>query len=198
MAEEIRELGSLAPVEKLLRNVEIMNLLSQVRPEGFTSTLLLLDIQNPHGQINRASIDLVNLCDRLARAGIITKVFLPTTLRYIVGTNPTIPHYDLAFSRKDLKLILEQRMGHAGDSDLTTWCDPEARELVQDLDDRMVEAADGKPGVLFRKGNDLLRCIGKKESLLSVEDLSEILGLPLEVLTSPLESVRSPGATVSS
>lgn len=197
MAEEIRELETLAPVDKLLRNVEVMNLLSQVRPEGFTSTLLLLDIQNPRGQTNRASIDLGQLCDRLARAGIITKVFLPITLRYIVVAHPTIPHYNLAFSKEDLKLILEQRMVHAGDSDLSTWCDPEARELVQDLDDRMVEAADGKPGVLFRKGNDLLRCIGKKEGLLSVEDLSEILGLPIEMLTSSPESVPSPEATAS-
>jgi hypothetical protein len=57
------------------------------------------------------------------------------------------------------------------------------RPSLPDLDVWIVHAAEGKPGRMFRLGNELIRRIGQKQALLTLDDLIDILGDPPEEAT---------------
>lgn len=183
MMQEIERLAQSAPADAPLLENEILTLLRQARPQPFDATLMLLDLQStpkdPHEWGKRIS----TWCNRLENAGVFIKVFMPilqASATTILTESLDIPCYDLTFSPVNLGAILEQRLQHSGESELLNWCDSVIRPSLPDLDAWIVHAAQGRPGRMFRLGNDLIRRIGHKQALLTREDLVDILGSPPE------------------
>jgi hypothetical protein len=113
----------------------------------------------------------------LARGGVFVKAFFPDTfqdsLRQRAGPL-SIEIKPLQWEDDDLLRLLKTRMMKFRDETLAAWCDPGKGDLSPNA--RLIGAAQGTPGDLIRKGNELLRRIGQNERRLTARDLDEILG----------------------
>jgi hypothetical protein len=186
MVQEIERLAQSAPTDASLSENELLNLLRQARPRPFDATLILLDVQSTPQDPRPWGRRLSTWCERLGHAGVFVKMFMPPTQASAMTTltkSLGIPHYNLTFSPANLTAILEQRLKHSGENALREWCDPVIRPSLPDLDVWIVHAAEGKPGRMFRLGNELIRRIGQKQALLTLDDLIDILGDPPEEAT---------------
>jgi len=119
-------------------------------------------------------LNLYRLGVGLSRVGIILKAFIATD-------NPTsLQAYGeiILWEKRDLRELLHKRLffGKEGEETLEAWCDLRRWEGPP-AEERLLRAARGRPGELIRLGNELLRCIGRKQGLLTPEDFDAILGV---------------------
>jgi hypothetical protein len=181
-ARILREIESLiqgGSFQKPLADDELLVLLGGACPYGFRYMMLLLDVQERASVGEVVSSDaclrrLIGLIDILARIGIFVKAFLPDVTLDRLGGQLSVKPLLLEWSDSDLLGLLERRLTRLGIDSLAAWCDPEARALSPDS--WLVSAAQGTPGGLIRKGNELLRCIGQNHRHLTAQDLDDILG----------------------
>ena len=189
LLREIEDLTHGCSFQKPLTDNELLALLSEARPRGFQYTIMLLDVQRQTDEGENTSSEqclqsLLDLSDALARVCVFIKIFLPDTFqkslrRAQLPLEPT----QLQWSNDDLFRLLKNRLKQFGDETLVAWCDP--REGYLSPDSRLVRAAQGTPGGLIRKGNELLRRIGQTQHRLTVDDLDDVLGYyPLRCLVN--------------
>ncbi len=180
MLKEIEYLTQDNSFEEPLPGDELLALLSEARPRGFQYTIILLDVQEQAGGDDEgASSDkylesLLELSDKLARIGLFVKAFLTDTFRERLRQQSDRLTVALDWSEDDLSELLENRLKQFGDDTLAAWCDPREGELSPD--DRLVSAAEGTPGGLIHKGNELLQRIGQTGRRLRARDLDDVLG----------------------
>jgi hypothetical protein len=151
----------------------------------------LLDVQEQRDQhedvaVEECIVSLVEYSDKLARNGVFVKAFLPCEFCEQEDQNIGERIIGLEWSDGQLRKLLEERLKpFVQDADvydprtermhpLRPWCDPREADLF--LEGRLVKAAHGKPGALIRKGDELLRLIGREQRLLREEDLVDVLG----------------------
>lgn len=178
MLEGIERLAKDASFTTSLNDSEVLVRMSEAYPQGFQHALVLMDVQQ-HGSngavVTAEFVDtLLDLRNRLARVGVVVKIFLPDLFQGLLPEAGVQPSVRLEWGDEELLELLKNRLAKFGDDSLAAWCDPEARS--RSPDERLVNAAQGTPGGLIEKGNELLRRIGQTQRLLTEEDLSEILG----------------------
>jgi hypothetical protein len=180
MIQEIENLIQDVSFQEPLPDEELLYLLSRARPHSFQSTTILLDVQKAESNETASDVSfgaLLDLVDMLARGGVFVKAFFPDTfqdsLRQRAGPL-SIEIKPLQWEDDDLLRLLKTRMMKFRDETLAAWCDPGEGDLSPNA--RLIGAAQGTPGDLIRKGNELLRRIGQNERRLTARDLDEILG----------------------
>jgi len=169
--EEITTLIGNVPQMALSRR-ELLALLSNVCPHAdFPRLLILADVQGTVGE--ETALNLYRLGVGLSRVGIILKAFVAT------DDPASLQAYgELIFwEERDLRELLQSRLSFwkEGEQTLEAWCDLRRWEGLP-AEERLLQAARGRPGELIRLGNELLRCIGRKQGLLTPEDFDAILG----------------------
>jgi len=179
LLQEIDGLTQCCSFRKPLTDNGLLALLGEARPRGFRYTTFLLDVQTEIDEGEDTSSDrylqsLLDLSDRLARVAVFVKAFLPGTFQQALRRARLPEPVSLEWSDDDLSMLLEDRLKQFGDETLAAWCDPREGDLSPDS--RLLNAAQGTPGSLMRKGNELLRRIGQTQRLLTARDLDEVLG----------------------
>jgi hypothetical protein len=177
MLQEIETLAQDNACQESLSDGELLALLGEARPHGFRYTMLLLDVQERAGKTNIDLQTLLDLSAALARVGVFTKIFLPSTFQKQLHKQRKRLSLDwivLQWSDDNLSTLLKRRLAQFGKDTLASWCDPGCPSP----DRRLICAAQGIPGGLIRKGNELLRCVGRNQRLLTARDLDKILGPP--------------------
>ena len=169
IVEEITALTRDAP-RTMLSCRELLALLSDASPYDFPRLLILADVQGTVGE--ETALNLYRLGEWLNMAGIILKAFTAT------DTPKSLEVYGkcIFWEEGDLRELLRTRLLHGkeGEETLEAWCDlrkwkgPPAEE-------RLIRAAQGRPGELIRLGNELLRRIGRNQRLLTPKDFNAVL-----------------------
>lgn len=155
----------------LLAPADLLTLFGEARPEDFSCTLILADVQGVT-ESEESILSLYALSDALARAGIIVQVFLATPST----TDLRKCGESLEWSEEDLEALLHNRLRLlSSDDSLDTWSDMRVWRGLS-VEERLIAAAERTPRELIRKGNALLRHIGKTGRRLTPEDLDEVLG----------------------
>lgn len=179
--KEIEGLTQKSSFQDPLADYDLLALLSQARPRSFRYSIVLLDVQEKVDETGVAT--LFKMSDALARGGVFVKSFLPdTSLVREQIDQLSIEPIELHWSDDLLLELLGNYLQNFGDDSLAAWCDPELRarglapENFLSPDERLVRAAEGTPGGLIRKGNELLCCIGQNQHALTASDLDDILG----------------------
>lgn len=182
MRRRIKEALEGITVNRSLGEEEYLYWLENIHPEDFHNTVLILDLLtiSPATQKQRrfVSPDLIHV---LADADIFTKIFTEKDCNDLLAFEDAhiiMLRWDWTIALENypslLAYILHSELGQCGEDSLASWCDPVARRL--DPDDRLVAASGGTPAGLIRKGNELLRWIGKNQAKLSARSLDDILG----------------------
>ena len=179
-----------------LSDGELLALLSEARPYGFRYTMILLDVQEQIGSDEGTASDsslrpLLDLSEALARIGVFVKTFLPDTFQEVLGQHSDqllVELISLQWSEKDLFSLLDKRLETVKTANNERFeqvglASAEAKVVFREH----MKAAQGTPGGLIRKGNELLRRIGRTQRRLTAQDLDDILG-PLPAQSDEAES----------
>jgi len=163
LAEELTTLVQDAPATALSQR-EWLALLGKTCPYDFPYLLILADVQGMAGE--GTALNLYRLGGGLNRAGVILKAFVATEEPNSLKAYGRF----ISWKEEDLGELLHKcfEKGSLGD-----WCKLRAEGSL--LEERLLRAAQGRPGELIRLGNELLRCIGRKQRHLTPEDFDAVL-----------------------
>lgn len=155
-------------------------LLADALPAGFDTLYLIIDLPSkfPNLHIMKSISEnlnqLLGMTEKLADRDVYIKLFLPRTLRLHLDLSDCEVS-TLAWSKRELSVMLENRIRAAGGYSLTALCGPG----VSDPIGRLVRAANGLPRRLVYIGNKLLTTHVQRapqDPKLSVEDIDSVLG----------------------
>ncbi len=183
MLAELEPLTQSASASLSLGEGDLLMLLGEARPHGFSHMTIWLDVQVGEDQQGATCDDglsvLLGLLTTLERRGVLVKAFLPAEvfkkpLRHLGKKAPVEP-IPLEWSGDELRHLLVRRLARFGYDSLAAWCIP--GETVPDADQRLVERANGSLRRLMELGNALLRRIGQRGNKLTAADLDQVLGV---------------------
>lgn len=172
-----------------LDEAEMLLLLADARLHHFRQYYLLTDISceslklfEPKDLATQIR-PLLALARPLATVNIHLKVALPHDLEEHIRDAPGLECVSLTWTKAGLTKLLNTRLKAAGVESLLALCDSSVRRTPSPAE-RLIQAAEGLPGNLIRKGNDLLEKAcespGKKPKLTEVV-FQSVLGPPPEV-----------------
>jgi hypothetical protein len=163
-----------APPEK-----ELIKILGRSHPSSYHGIRVILDWKN-----KSSFPDLKGIHDFMQRLLVISQIisvaFLPerkTTKELLFLSSSPISQEHIVWNADHLKKMLKWKLKCSkrnSEESIEDWCD-EIAKLASPVD-RLIKASKGTPKGLNLKGNDLIKKVGKKQCLLSVDDLDNILG----------------------
>jgi hypothetical protein len=180
MEKEIRERMNGVSNSSAWSDTQCLDALRRCCPGHWRSIQVFLDWQSQKPPYNMVENLLKNMKE-LSPSKVYVTVFwahIPDGINTILTSYPQVRYMELTWRDKPehLKGFLQARLKNCGEDSITSWCDPEAKVMSPGPDDQLINASNGNPSELIRRGNLIFNKWISKKSKLSLQDLYELLG----------------------